>query len=361
MANDKGKSVVFISRDHLELAPYSTPTVLRFDFIPKIIRDLEVINKEELYVYIKAFTEHYKVPAGNLIITLSDEISFQTDLTGSNQNIEEVSRDFIEMVPFENVGYKIIHYDKTIKLVAFNRNLYEAIKQAFTDSGFNILAVLPMQSYERGKGVVSGLDYEIAKNIANNYESFKQDNLLSSQPSLFVKQNQENISKGERKNSRELILIIIFLILLAVLGIVIYVNQAPSKPPPPPVSANNNQSSLMTTITQPPIPSLNPALSERIQTVNKADISILIVGSTPNNTKADNLKNILSNLGYTKVDRQTDNSISTVKTVLVLSRNLTADWKQEISTELNRTFPNLSVSETDSSGYDAAVILGRDG
>lgn len=118
--------------------------VLQAQFPPTIINDAEVINRDELLTFIKNFVEFNKIVVGELILVLSDALFFMKDFPALPLNQQKIEIEkYIDIVPFENIGYKMIPMEKGFRLIATNKDLYELIVSAFEHTGFTISYIFP--------------------------------------------------------------------------------------------------------------------------------------------------------------------------------------------------------------------------
>jgi hypothetical protein len=58
-----------------------------------------------------------------------------------------LAQDFIDNVPFESVGSKIVPLEKGIRVITANADLYESVMSTFQQVGFSIQSLLPVTLY----------------------------------------------------------------------------------------------------------------------------------------------------------------------------------------------------------------------
>ncbi|HEX8932440.1 MAG TPA: hypothetical protein VF810_04755, partial [Patescibacteria group bacterium] len=60
--------IIFLQRDKLQIYSPFLPNVLEFRFVPELIRDFDLINRELLENLIKVFLVNNKLPASNMVM-----------------------------------------------------------------------------------------------------------------------------------------------------------------------------------------------------------------------------------------------------------------------------------------------------
>lgn len=236
-------------------------SILQMDFLPEIISDQELTDRQKLEHLIESFLEANKLVKGNIIFIYSPDITIEKDFPDEivgNKN-DEIQK-FIDMIPFEETMSRIYKLNKKTKIVAVNQALYESMKNIFKKKNFSVLGIIPSTILQETTAELS-MNIDLAF-IANRIDSLKQYNIVNEdQPS---NQNTKEKSGIKKRNIRMYGLIIVFAMLLFILIVLVVINllskNSPKelpvlRPPafPTPTLPVVNQSA--TPMIQPPISS----------------------------------------------------------------------------------------------------------
>jgi hypothetical protein len=71
---------VFVDNKHLELFSKELTSIPFMEINSEIVKDMEVINKDELKARIVSFVNQNKIPPSNLIIVLSENLCFTKEV-----------------------------------------------------------------------------------------------------------------------------------------------------------------------------------------------------------------------------------------------------------------------------------------
>lgn len=185
---------------------------------PNLIRDLEVVNQEQLEAKILSFVNAGKVLPSGILIVLSSRLTFDKDFESpviSPEN-EEV-QSFLSTVPFEDIYSRTYQVGKSSKVIAVNKSFCDAFITGFEKLKFTFYGVVPFQ-------IVQSFMPEFAEKVDLKLLFGKLDTLK--QYRVFTPEKEdakeaENIRKKDTKSLRPMVLIGIFIFLVIILGIVI--------------------------------------------------------------------------------------------------------------------------------------------
>jgi len=226
--------IIYISREGFQIYAPGIQSILDFKFVPEIVRDLDIINKELLYNLLKLFISNNNIPKCSLIIVIADSASIIKDFIASDQTKEQAI-EFLEHIPFEEVSSKSISIENGIRAYGTNKELYELIKDAFIHEKFEVLMVLPAIAIGPEVSTRTTLDIDTINIIIEKEPLLKEFDLLK-QPILPFRP-EKNITdtiettdsvKEEKKsnNKRTILLATVFFVLIIVL-VIVYINQPP--------------------------------------------------------------------------------------------------------------------------------------
>lgn len=218
-------SILFLTRDHFEFVDAAVSSVLRFDFIPSLVRDMEVVNPSLFEEQIKGFIETDNLSPSEMVILLSDNVQFVKDFTSVLQDQQDTEEEqvqaFVDTVPFENTSAKVFQFETGKKIIAVNQDLYETIKNAFQKLGFSITFVVPSFIIDPAMG---GLTQDAITAVFKRAGEFKEFNLITE--TVVETQPKNTAPTNKRKiNIRLVISIGVFLVLIAILVAVVISNK----------------------------------------------------------------------------------------------------------------------------------------
>jgi hypothetical protein len=268
----EGKGIVFLQKDKFDFYSPGLIKIIEFKFVAEFIHDLEVINSELLTDLIKLFVTNNKVQPTELLIILADNACFIKDFNSpspvaqqqaasapnqapvsaapvalthtASEKMQEDIKSFIDHVPFENVLSRNFPMQNGTKVVAVNKDFYEAIKGAFEKAGFKVSAVYPGVIFENNIGSKPNMDIITANNILQKADYLRENNLLKE----YVEYHQaiEKENKGEEKendftvnetedkpgktNKKRLFLMIGIFVILLVILVVVYMGSLQQTP-----------------------------------------------------------------------------------------------------------------------------------
>ena len=189
--------ILFIDNNRIDVYTSAKNAVISLDFTQEIIRYSEVLDQEKLHLQVKSFIETNKLTPSSLIVVLAKNILFQKDFPKDQETEEQQqlqAQDFIDNVPFESVGSKIVPLEKGIRVIAANADLYESIMSTFQQSGFSIQSLLPITLY--GDDIqIERLTTESEKIFSGKSESLRKYSLISDSGNFVAGKEEEVIKK----------------------------------------------------------------------------------------------------------------------------------------------------------------------
>lgn len=212
----KQSGIVYIDRNRIDFYQDSMPSILSIEFPSNVIRDLEVINQAELNKSIKSFIEGNKLFPANVIVVLANTVIFEKQISPEKHDEQQaLVQAFLDQVPFEEVSFKLIPYDKGIRIMAINSQFISDFKTAFESSGFLVEGVVAHSEVNTNAGDRHNLDLQEGVLFLKNFDSLKQ---LSFVLEPRWKDKKENTKSSQpQKNQLPLLLLIIFFILIGAL------------------------------------------------------------------------------------------------------------------------------------------------
>ncbi len=196
---------------------------IRFDFPLTAVKDLDVVNKGELEESISTCIEKNQILTANSIIVISESVCFEKDFVDIPLDQQEnLTRAFLENIPFEQINTKTFPIERGEKIVSVNKDLYEAVKTGFENKGFLIEAVAPSLVLGTALGNTEhGLSAEAITILFEKYTMLKENSFAMDEKKQVAepKKTEEN---GKRAMNKKLVFLSgIFILLFGILAYMI--------------------------------------------------------------------------------------------------------------------------------------------
>ncbi|MEK7572207.1 MAG: hypothetical protein AAB553_08105 [Patescibacteria group bacterium] len=189
----KNQYILYLLADKFQLYVPSHPSLLALPFEPKVVRDLDILDKKLFEELLAAFITTNVIPPGDIIIVIGDKASFIKDFT-QIPSVNQVSvaaipvdlagqaKEFIEHVPFDNVAGTTFSLPNGIRAYATNKDLYDALVKAFEKHGFFVSAVFPGIVFGAAVDSKQSLDAQMITTVFQQANAAHEYNLLGSRP-----------------------------------------------------------------------------------------------------------------------------------------------------------------------------------
>ncbi len=328
-------------------------SVLQFPFTTQMVADLDVVNQDLLESEIISFIESHKILPADMVVILSSEVLFEKDMPKPTQqqtpyqksitNAEDILT-FLNLIPFEDVDSKSYPTDKGTIIYAVNKQLYDTIEKVFEKKGFTILAVTPAPLLAKQIPLTGQVNGETLRLIRQKVDIIKQNSLEFNQPTLQIKQSP---SKPTGYGKYRLpALIGVFILLLTALPVVYYVSNQPEPkragapvPPAPveiiiPTQTSAGESAV-----------IDASASAAAENAELNSTAIHIISSTTTQTRAIQLKQQLTQIGFKLVDVQVTPNANIGKTSVVFSKDISNKFRENVSETVKKIIPTFSVIE----------------
>jgi len=230
-------SIIFVDRNGFLLFSDSINRVLQFNFAPNVIKDLEVINNDELTAQIATFFSQAKLQQFQAVMLLSENLLFEKVFTSPQDEYQKKEMDmFLDNLPFEHVG-SIIFANAESKFIATNKDLYGSLKSAFEKQKCTVDSIVPAFIVEINLNQMVSLTKSEAFAIFRKATTLKQYSFLTETPykdsQTEAKQRESTrdisqppqVATKEKKSfvsPRVILLIGVFVVLLVILAVVAY-------------------------------------------------------------------------------------------------------------------------------------------
>lgn len=356
--------ILFLDRSGFSVFQDTTSNIIKFNFTPDIVENLDVVNKGQFSNLIATFIQINKILPSTLALVLSDNIIYEKDIAGISQKptvpIEplgsEEIQNFLENVPFEEVLAKVIKTDQLNRIVAVNKDLVMTIADAFLNKGSTVEAIIPGFMYGSNVNFAAGLTQGNIQAILEGSEILRTGNLLTNQQRIISPQSLE-IEQKEKKpqNLRQYLLIGVFATLLVILAVV-YLNLGASKTPP--ASSKIKKPADSVVIVPTTVPTIVQTQISSIPFDIKS-VKIKIVQSSESGETANSVKNGLLGIGFQDIVSEISQDASAAKPSVVFSQNIPADVREGVLAEIRKTLPDVTILENQDTSLTISILIGK--
>ena len=380
--------ILFIDRFGFSIYQDTLTNIPKFNFTPDLVSNLDVVNNEQFAGLISTFIQINKIIGSSLAVILSDNVIYVKDLvspaqksapaaglkTDSSEDKEHQGevQSFLEDVPFEEVLAKVIKTGNVSRIVAVNRGLVMAIIDAFKGKGSVVESITPGFMFGQSANFTVGLTSDNIRVVLGNAEILRLGNLLTDSEKMIPSQDLEseliipsNMTKSDLGSSgkkpqsrRQYVLVGVFVILLVILGVVYFTMGASQKLPPSYKIKANVPSAAVPTVP----PAGGPTAAQAVITTVPVDlktIKIKIVSSSLADTKAADLQSGLLKIGLMDVVNEVSEVSIQERSSVVFSQNIPADLRNNISIEIKKILPSVTVLENQDPDFTVNILIGK--
>ncbi len=241
--------VIFLQKNKFDIYTMPPGRVSEFLFVPEVIKELDIIDRDLLDNLVKLFVTNNKIPACNLVIIIAENACFTRDIQlqspDSEVAVEDIAKEFVDSVPYEKIASRNFPLQRGIRAFAVNEDFYLGIVSAFEKMGFKIDGVYPGLAFGNliGKDfVLSSSNSELVLSTARSQGKY---NLLLPEERAENEQEDHTVGEGvsnapeqvddyviekeepvrKKSNKRLFLMIGVFLVLIIILIITI-LNQS---------------------------------------------------------------------------------------------------------------------------------------
>ncbi len=238
LGGGKQKGVIFLKRNSFLIYAEGRQAILSLDLPETIVKNLELLNKDQLEIYLKDFFEKNRLGPLSLIIVPTDEVLFEKNL--ANAKVTELQAEvgkFLANVPVDEPLSKVYKQDGGYKITVLNSDFASYLKASFVDLGCTIEAFIPYFAAVKDLNSTNLSTIEIARNIIKRLDTLKPDQFVFMDEEQIptekpVIQTVPSAKKSETKTLPYLLATFGFLLLI--LGVLIVRQFMPQTSPKPP-------------------------------------------------------------------------------------------------------------------------------
>lgn len=204
-------AIVYVDAGKLYFAS-GNGKMLSLDLPPTVFRDLEIISRDALNQLMQGLIQTQKLAPSALVLIFSEATYFEKDLAEAAQPDSPEVTEFAESVPFDRVLARAYPLASGSKVIAMNRDLYDAVRDAFIASGFKVHSVVP--AYVLRLLGISKLDETSARQLLKRADELKPYTIVSlHQAALSLQEKEEELAKKHTP-----LILGFFLVFLVVVG-----------------------------------------------------------------------------------------------------------------------------------------------
>ncbi len=352
-------AVLYLKRTGFDYYPTGTTSINSHEFDLNSVRDLELMNSENLYAELKTFIETNALKASSGIIVLSADVYFQKELDVTlTPELQAAEMDaFIDTIPFNTVASKVFDIDKKKILFGANKDVLEIIMIAFSKVNILFPSAIPDVIADPAFANVHTLSEELAKSISKKADTLTTKGIAIVQEFFSSTSTEEEPTKNPKKSNRLFLLIGMFAMLIGVLVIVLLLNK------------NNTENerlknavaptSALQPITQLPTASPSASITATPKIIEKKDVENLkvqILNGSRIAGQADIIRRDLLTIGFKTIQTGNAGSVEAANTLIVFSKNVPSAVQQKVIDEIER-ITNTTVSPRESSDTTFDVII----
>lgn len=314
------------------------------------VSDSDIVNPQKYEKLVEDFIVTEKIRKQKFILILSEEIVFQKSIPPEDSKIlDERLTDFVSMIPLESekLVKKSIQVGDNIQLFAVNKYLFEKIIIILEKFNFEVVAVVPLSLFSSDNEI----NQDLIKNIFKETELFKKANFLSDD---FT---QNNTNQNKMIFAVMLFLLMIILI-MGFLLISTYTNLSL------PFLSLKKETKLTQVVlkTSPSISTESATDRDSTQSaaLDKDQLKATILNGTGIAGQAAKIKDLLIELGLSKIETGNAEETEITDTVVMFSHAVAANLQDEIIDLLKENFASVSAQENSASpSADILITTGK--
>lgn len=360
----KQLGIIWLHKDGFDLRIDSNPNIYKFNFTQDSVLYLDVIDEEKLTQQITGFISHNKIPGSDFLMVLGQDFVFEQQILVKEINqIEAVKQHFLDTVPYENVYSKIWPTSQGSRIIAFNYDLFQTIKEAFAALDFTVDVVIPYFLCEQ-----TSLNAINIVSLLKKRDVLKQENIITHYTTnAVIYPGQPDENPPLKKNATLIWTLPVFGIMIFIL-LFMLLNTPKEKPL---VKAKNR---LFPTVTIKPNIEINPSITPIVNQASNsgqilprnfdssqaASLKVEIRIALDPQSNIESIKTELNKMNIKNITVKNDLSINQqIKTLIIFSRQVNPSLRSQLIEVLKPFFVEISAQENISSSQDVLIISGK--
>jgi hypothetical protein len=374
--------VIYLQKDKFQVYSPYLPNILEFRFVPELIQDFDLVNKELLENLLKVFIVNNKIPASSLIIVIADNASFIQDFIApapqpqqptttpppTLADLQEQANQYLEQVPFEFVAGKTFPLANGVRAYATNQDIYENLRTVLEKLGFIISIVIPGFVFGQevsNKPVMDGAavsiilqkistvqEYNLIKDVSRNIPVETSETAVSEESGKSEAPGAKEQFLDKKNRLKILVIGGSFLLIFGITGAILFSQFAnpPYKPPPKPKTTQ-----VAPVAANTPVPTQATAVTP---TITIKDLTVQITNALPTTTKADSVKAGLDPLGFKSVAILPQTGGSS-ENLLLFSPTVSPQIRTTVTDSVKKVLGEITVQEKADATFDIGVVVAQ--
>jgi len=170
---------LFIHRNTFQFFGGAISGVFTVEVPSTVLRDIDVVNKDALYILIKQWVTEHALSDGHIVIVLSDADYFEKIISAKESvQMESDVLKFFDSIPFESSLTKVYPHEQGKRAIAVNNVLCETLSAGFALQGVNVKGIVPAFVLGEQKAKHS-MDAEMAQYIMKNMDMYLKQNMMN--------------------------------------------------------------------------------------------------------------------------------------------------------------------------------------
>lgn len=348
------KSIIYIDRNNLYFYGGNVHAPLTLPFQPTVVRDIEVINAEELEKQVAAFIQSNKIEPSECGMIIAHQSSFAKVIPPKTppEQIEQQRKQFLDNVPFEDILKKEFTTEKGIKIITTNKDLAYLIRDIFNKNHFTVEFIAPAAALYPDGDVT--FNATAAQQILNKASVLKQQSFDLKDQEIPVTDTFEEGFVKKKKNASLYYMIPLFVILIGVLVWLIMgqgqsdTDKDAKTPTPSLVSARRNATPTIE-------PTITNTASPEAALLEKDSISFQVLNGSGISGQADTVREALIDEDYSEVVTGNAPTQQSSRSLIVYKSNIPTSQIQEIVDILSPIIGEVTTQVNEEIEYDVRI------
>lgn len=347
-------ALIYLGKNGLQYYAKNLPAAIGFNFPATLVKDLEIRNLEELNNLIKSFIAQAKLSPTELLTIIGDDLCIQKDfpVTDKKDTDDLTVEQFVSAIPFDYIRTKTYKLGRSTKVIAVNRDFYEAVQTAFAKNGFTIGNTL-LKSFPGSLIAADNFGPALNKKLQDKQEWIKQNDFAGLSHAQTVAIDQQEKTRNN-KNTWILIGIMALLVAILVVMIIIFKPFTPEKPRHTIPSASEVVPSPI--VVPPPPTTIQPETPQASASAETVRIEIFNASGVPG--QADIVRRELLAAGFT--DISTGNTTAGSRTTVNYLATVSPTSLDKVIRQLKLSYPSLLAQSSPNLPFDIVITLGKD-
>lgn len=339
-------AAIYIQKKALDF--YVEGNQKHLEFPADTVLDGDIINPAKYEKLIEDFITAENIKKQPAILVLAEEILFEKTIPSEDiKLLDERLADFAGMVPVESekLSKKSVKSENNTHLFVVNKQIFEKLTVILNESGFEVLAVVPLALYSSE----DALDEGLVKKIYKDKELLKNSNFL----------NDSSTNDNTSSSKKDLFIIAFLLVVIFILGFIlasIYLKL------PLPFLSKETKSAVAPKISSTPVSTASATLkiSSQSAVLETDQIKAMVLNGTGIAGQAAKIKDLLITLGILKIETDNVEGVSVKETAVIFSPLISSDLRKKITALLEENFDSVTVqSNSASESADILITTGK--